>query len=112
MRRSIATVELTEDDDGSVSARIEPTGRPLRDGERRAVVRAVAVALEVVDSDAERDEVWSAEVAHRRASLSNGVARTISADELIARLEQTARLLDLVAWHHSSASSSTMVACS
>jgi hypothetical protein len=90
MRRALATVELIEDDDGSVSARVDGDVA-LDDRARRAVVRAVAVALDVVESEAEWDAAWEAEIAARRASLADGTARAIAADDVIARLESIAR---------------------
>lgn len=91
MRRVFATVELTEEEDGTVSARVSPTGKSLDDDERRAAVRAVAVALELAEDEAEWDAAWSAEVARRRDRLATGQAGTVSARDVIARLTHVAR---------------------
>ncbi len=94
MTRALATVELTEDEDGAVSARVDAHGRPLDTRARRAVLHAVATALELDEDDPDagsRETVWTDEIAKRRAALAEGRAGTIPASELIARLEATAR---------------------
>jgi hypothetical protein len=93
MSRSLATVVLTEDDDGAVTARVDAHGGALDTQARRAVLHAVAAALELDEpvSEAEWVEAWRAEIAKRRSSIADGRASSVSASEFIAKLEATAR---------------------
>jgi hypothetical protein len=86
-------VVLTEDDDGSVTARVDAHGGALDAQSRRAVLHAVAAALELDEpvNEADWEEAWRAEVVKRRTSLAEGRAGTVSASDLIAKLEATAR---------------------
>ncbi len=93
MSRSLATVVLTEDDDGAVTARVDAHGGALDTQARRAVLHAVAAALDLDEplNEAEWEEAWRAEIAKRRSSIAEGRAGAISASDLIAKLEATAR---------------------
>ena len=93
MSRAIARVDLVEDDDGRLTAAVDVAGPPLDPRRRRAVLAAVASALELPEplSAPEWDAAWRDELASRRAALVDGSASVVSLEALTTHLDRVAR---------------------